>query len=149
MNKKYINPKTGEKYLYYDRNGKGLDLFAFAKLMEPKYYKNAEEYSKAKVVKQEATWMGFRVSTVWLGIDYSFHSYDDPLIFETMVFGHRGYSNLYCNRYTTEKEAMDGHKKVVRNWSNPFYVVRSILDDKTWHIRFKLRNLNREKVNKK
>lgn len=54
---------------------------------------------------------GVRVSTVFLGID---HSYGDgePLLFETMVFG--GDHDGFCDRYSTKKEAVKGHKRVVK-----------------------------------
>ena len=69
---------------------------------------------------------GTRISTVWMGLD---HQYGDgpPLIFETMVFSKHqepmvlgGRVRLYreeegCWRYTTEQEAIDGHKKVVQD----------------------------------
>lgn len=62
------------------------------------------------------------VSTVWLGIDHQFGD-GPPLIFETMVFG--GHLDGEQDRYSTEREARDGHhvmcdrvrksKKFVRN----------------------------------
>lgn len=59
----------------------------------------------------------YQVSTVWLGLD---HSFDEgrPLIFETMVFNWRlrkdRYQELYCERYSTEAEAIAGHERVVQ-----------------------------------
>jgi len=52
-----------------------------------------------------------QVSTVFLGLD---HQYGEgpPLLFETMVFG--GSQNGECYRYTTWKEAEEGHKKVCK-----------------------------------
>ena len=46
------------------------------------------------------------VSTVFLGIDYSFGS-DIPLLFETMIFG--GEHDQYQERYATWDEAEKGH----------------------------------------
>lgn len=46
------------------------------------------------------------ISTVWLGID---HGYEEPLIFETMVFP----ESEEQHRYTTEEEALAGHQRIV------------------------------------
>lgn len=53
------------------------------------------------------------VSTMWLGIDHN-HIYGPPILFETMIFEDgKGYIEIYCDRYSTWKEAEDGHKKAV------------------------------------
>lgn len=143
MNKKYINPKTGKKYGYYSRKGEGYeDVLDWAKAFEPPKDKEAREkwYKEVRVVKQENTWMGFWVSTVWLGLDHSFLPTQDPLIFETMVF-FRGKSDLDMDRYTTERQAKAGHKRMVALWSNPFYVIYRFIESKTWYPRWKLRSL--------
>ena len=50
---------------------------------------------------------GKRISTVFIGLE--------NMIFETMVFDHRGYSHdIYCDRYATWDEAVEGHKKAVQ-----------------------------------
>ena len=51
-----------------------------------------------------------RVSTVFLGIDYSFGE-GPPLLFETMVFG--GALDQEEDRYCTWEQAETGHKKMV------------------------------------
>lgn len=132
LDKKYINPKTGRKYEYYSRKGEGYDdVLDWAKHAEDR---------KNKVVKQQTTWLGYWVSTVWLGLDHSYSEDAPPLIFETMVF--RGsYSGLDMDRYTTEKQAKDGHIKMVKKWSNPAYVCYKLFMDKTWSIRYRLRKL--------
>jgi hypothetical protein len=55
---------------------------------------------------------GFRVSTVFLGIN---HGFDDAslLLFETMVFDESGARDLYCRRYATWEHAANGHKETV------------------------------------
>lgn len=132
LNKKYINPKTGRKYTYYDRQGNGIaDILTWAKGFEEK---------KKKVVKQKGTWLGFWVSTVWLGLDHSFGASEKPLIFESMVFFH-GHIDLDMDRYSTEEEAIAGHNKMFRNWSNPFYIIWKILDRKTWMIRWRINKM--------
>lgn len=56
------------------------------------------------------------VSTVYLGLDHSFGG-GPPLIFETMVFDHSdgetSSTDLYCERWSTEAEALAGHNAVV------------------------------------
>ena len=67
-------------------------------------------------------WWGGHVSTVWLGFDHNFCRQGPPLIFETMVFGWYG-SDLSQVRYSTEGEALEGHAKMVKQWSNPAYLL--------------------------
>lgn len=50
------------------------------------------------------------ISTVWIGIDYSFGR-GRPLIFETMVFG--GPLDEEQRRYATAEEAQKGHDEMV------------------------------------
>lgn len=59
---------------------------------------------------------GYRVSTVFLGIDHSFGEDHVPLIFETMVFAEdveTDWSGELMYRYRTWDEAAEGHKMVV------------------------------------
>lgn len=51
---------------------------------------------------------GVSISTVWLGLDHSFHG-GPPLIFETMTFP----DSENCERYSTEAEALAGHEEMV------------------------------------
>lgn len=88
---------------------------------------------KNKIVRQQRVGRFF-VSTVWLGLDHSFCPHYGvpclcpPLIFETMVFDQRAKRvctafwepfkkyesapDVYQDRYSTEAEAIEGHKKV-------------------------------------
>jgi len=50
------------------------------------------------------------ISTVFLGIDYSF-GIGEPILYETMIFG--GKHNDYQVRYHTREEALSGHKIAV------------------------------------
>lgn len=52
-----------------------------------------------------------KVSTVFLGLDYSFGRGKKDL-FETMIFG--GEHNGYMDRYETKAEALEGHERAVR-----------------------------------
>ncbi len=54
---------------------------------------------------------GGYVSTVWLGLDHRYSESGPPLIFETMVFG--GPLDGEQDRYSTESEAIKGHKEMV------------------------------------
>lgn len=59
---------------------------------------------------------GARVSTVQLPIDHGFGG--KPLWFETMVFPSPADStDLDCERYETEEEALKGHEEMVKKWS--------------------------------
>ena len=89
----------------YDRKGERIDMDHWSKLLrDPKY----------RQVRHSTLLDGVRVSTVWLGQD---HAWDGgrPLIFESMVFkGDK--SNLDCERYSTEEEAIAGHERMVEKW---------------------------------
>ena len=54
---------------------------------------------------------GVKVSTVFLGIDYSFED-NLPLLFETMVFGGKHDEDLW--RYSTWEEAEKGHADALK-----------------------------------
>lgn len=60
---------------------------------------------------------GYLISTVDLGTDHSF-GLGNPLYYETMIFAKEdkgiNFSDLYCERYTTEEEAIKGHEKIVK-----------------------------------
>jgi hypothetical protein len=83
---------------YYDRDGRAISETDRASLPAD-YYRVAQDVID-----------GVTVSTVWLGLDHSFG--DGPLlIFETMVFDADGDDND-CWRYTTESQALAGHRRV-------------------------------------
>lgn len=73
------------------------------------------------IVKQEHIDNKF-VSTVFLGIDHNFnllYADDDkdeykPHIFETMVFNEGEGREQYCDRYSTWKEAEEGHQRAIQ-----------------------------------
>lgn len=58
---------------------------------------------------------GYWISTVWLGMDHNF-GHGPPLIFESMVFRGGKNGDLDCDRYSTRKEALAGHKALVEKW---------------------------------
>lgn len=73
---------------------------------------------------------GVEISTVWLGLDHRWNK-GRPLIFETMLFvpqikvhiingkvhHHNRESIGETWRYSTEEEAIRGHKMLVKKWS--------------------------------
>jgi hypothetical protein len=62
-----------------------------------------------KAVKQEHIDDVF-ISTVFLGLDHAWHS-DVPVLWETMIFG--GEHDQYQERYTSHKDALEGHEKAL------------------------------------
>jgi hypothetical protein len=96
---------------HYILDGKKLikvDLLTWAKWLETA--------GKKRIVKQEKLKNGKWVSTVFLGLDYSFGG-SIPLLFETMIFPSKGnYGELDMDRYSTWEEAEQGHKEMVKKW---------------------------------
>lgn len=58
---------------------------------------------------------GMEVSTVFLGLDHSLIGDGIPVLWETMIFGEvMGEDWEYQWRYTSHKEALEGHAEVCR-----------------------------------
>lgn len=55
---------------------------------------------------------GWRVSTVFIGIDHNFSGHGPPLLFETIVFDDR--EDEGQERYSTKDDALIGHARHVR-----------------------------------
>jgi len=56
-----------------------------------------------------------RVSTVFLAVDHNFYGSDQPVLWETLVFG--GELDGEMDRYSSEEEAIAGHRAMVnRAW---------------------------------
>ena len=92
----------------YNKKGEVITLEEWAKLLEDKEY---------KIIQQDTLANGKWVSTVWLGLDHNF-SGGEPLIFETMVFPKKGNNGeLDMERYSTEEEAIKGHKVMMEKHS--------------------------------
>ena len=91
---------------HYDRNGKPMDLMTWAR----EFQKGNRHIGLTIIMNRTLEPEGVRVSTVWLGLDHSFGE-GPPLIFETMVFG--GEHDQYTERYSTEAQARQGHKRIV------------------------------------
>jgi hypothetical protein len=86
----------------YDRAGEPITMGAWSRLHRDDDYRTVELTDVG----------GYRVSTVWLGLDHGFGYSERPLIFETMVFGDDS-TDLACRRYSTEDEARAGHAEQV------------------------------------
>lgn len=82
---------------YFDRQGRPMEMMEWAR---------AYEKWENKIVAQSSVG-DVKVSTVWLGLNHRFGD-GPPLIFETMIFG--GDLDQEQWRYSTEEEAMDGHR---------------------------------------
>ena len=101
-----------ERPLYYDINGKPMEMMAWAKAQTPEGKRVAEDTI-------EAGGRRYWVSTVWMGLDHNFSQTGPPLIFETMVFNADtikkkpmeggDWSDLMMDRYATKAEALAGH----------------------------------------
>ena len=88
--------------LYYDRKGKKITQQEWSKLFSNRKY---------QVLKQ--TKVGdLLVSTVWLGLNHAFGG-GKPMIFETLVL-HEDNHEDDGTRYSTEAEALEGHKHYVK-----------------------------------
>jgi hypothetical protein len=72
------------------------------------------EWEKAnperRIVKQDVVG-DIHVSTVFLGLDHRWWSSDTPVLWETMIF--EGKHDQYQERYTSYKDALEGHKKAL------------------------------------
>jgi hypothetical protein len=52
------------------------------------------------------------ISTVWIGL--SWEDEQPPLIYETMAFPEDSYEDMGCWRWATRAEALEGHKRLVK-----------------------------------
>lgn len=84
---------------YYDHDGKAISFKKWSRLFE-----GERSVALDKVEDSE-------ISTVWLGLDYSF-GFGSPLIYETMIFG--GTHDGEQWGYATRKEAEEGHRQAVK-----------------------------------
>lgn len=71
------------------------------------WFETAERHVAEDVVE------GFRVSTVFLGLDHGFRHRGPPVVFETMIFSPDGDTEA-MDRYTTWEEAEAGHARMLQ-----------------------------------
>ncbi len=88
---------------YYDRQGRPMGEWEWIRYFGSWGYKQV----------RESYVRGYRVSTVWLGLDHGigFMTGGPPVIFETMIFGPEDLQEQW--RYTSELEAVDGHYRLL------------------------------------
>lgn len=96
---------------YFTRDGVQMDFKGYCDLLTSM----TEEQANAMKRVAEDTVGQVWLSTVWLGLD---HQYGDgpPLIFESMTFSDLDGDDIWhnaCWRYSTEAEALAGHKAIV------------------------------------
>lgn len=107
-----------EKYIL---NEKGIPVIEknqakWGKFMQDSFLRRVAytEFSKQSVI----------VSTVFLGLDYSFGE-EKPILYETLVM-----PDNQIHRYHTKKEALLGHKEIVKKLKNSFKLKESIIKKK-------------------
>lgn len=65
----------------------------------------------------EDTVGGWRISTVFLGMDHSHMMKGQPVLWETMVFPGQSPNEQHCERYTSYNDAVAGHDRIVKEWA--------------------------------
>lgn len=111
----------GGKFMFKPRcNGKEMSHFYF--LNEDHTYKpcSFQEWGQQvqRLTEQNKKHVaydvinGYRVSTIWLGIDHDWLNDGPPLLFETMIFLPNDQEE-YCDRYTTWEQAVEGHQEAI------------------------------------
>jgi hypothetical protein len=91
-------------YILVDRKIKEVDLETWARWFE--------SLPNRRIAYSDSS-RGWRVSTVFLGLDHSF-GLGEPLLFKTMVFDSGTKLDNDPFRYSTIEEAEKGHKEVVK-----------------------------------
>lgn len=91
---------------YYNRDGKPIDVDKWTTLFSDRKY---------QVLKQTRVddWL---VSTVWLGLNHAWGG-GPPIIFETLILSDND-GEVDGTRYSTEAEALKGHKRFVKQALN-------------------------------
>src|SRR3954452_10338429 len=111
----YYTEPGADGLRHYDRDGIRISLWESMVLSA-----NRED-----VVVRQTRIGDFKISTVWLSVDHnflsSFSGSDEPLIFETMIFGP---GEEFQERYCTEAEALERHAELV-----DFLTLRRLKDD--------------------
>ena len=104
----------------YDMNGKPYKESKTKGSVISQWGKDFENIKK-RVLGHKTMYLGsLLVSTVWLGLDHSFGIGKKPLIFETMVFAFSFGGEVDVERYSSREDAIEGHKKFIEKYKNPF-----------------------------
>jgi hypothetical protein len=94
---------------FYAPDGTVIDLHEWCRLFEER----SKDMSSDSWWRRQ-TWVSTtQVSTVWVGVDYSFGYGGQPLMWETMIFGDDDLEDD-CYRYPSRQKALDHHEEIVR-----------------------------------
>jgi len=91
---------------FYAPDGSPIDELEFYRL----WVARGEDMSKDSWWRRQTQVGDVEVSSVWTGINFSWE--DEPLIWETMIFG--GEQDGYQWRYPSREKALDHHEELVR-----------------------------------
>lgn len=89
----------------------------------------ARKFDRANRIINLTTVGPFRISTVFLGMDYNFSGQGRPVLFETMIFSEledQKEFKYYQERYCSIEEARQGHREAVKRVKK--YVIYNILN---------------------
>jgi hypothetical protein len=103
-----LRDRGPEHPLWYDRKGRTICTRCYERLAGDWTYKRIAEDIIGLGSPTQA-----RVSTVWIGIDYSWLGNGPPVIFETMIFAEGNVLDGEMGRYVTEDQARAGHAEWV------------------------------------
>lgn len=98
--------KKIELKLFFDKDGKEIDVLLWSKLFENFSY---------RLISSTYLKSGYRVLTVWLGVNHGMCNCP-KFIFETMVFKGKSLRGLNRDQYDILKAAIAGHKSMVQKW---------------------------------
>lgn len=114
---------------WMDKQGNEIDAETWGRLHEDESYMRIG----SDFLLGNSIW----ISTVWLGINHNFSRQGPPILFETMIFAkHDMACDLWCQRYSTEDEAKEGHTFTIQVMSDPDYLLsltRDIPNGKARH----------------
>jgi hypothetical protein len=104
-----VDKDWGGRPIYYDRQGRPMTMQQWAQKFQDENYRHLardvigpdEPLDPAPLIT---------VSTFWLGLNANWRS-GEPLIYETLIVG--GERDAVDIRYTTERQAREGHRLVV------------------------------------
>jgi hypothetical protein len=93
------------------------------------YQNSSEQRIVSRDGDEESGWW---VSTVFLGLDHSFHGDGPPILFESLVFAGKPIAPAfnerwdgYMVRYVTWDQAAAGHREIVREIGRDLQIARA------------------------
>ena len=92
-------------YLNDDNSTRECDVMEWCHQLE-----EMNKYSKHHLGFDEVK--GYLVSTIWIGSNMNYSGVGPPLIFETLIFNDK--DSMYCEKYSTWDEAIDGHERAIQ-----------------------------------